>query len=81
MVISVCGIIIQVKPIKVNACVSMSCLTINILYVLLYFYFEDINECESDPCQNGAECLDEWNRYTCICTPGFTGYNCERRKF
>jgi len=44
-----------------------------------------IDECESKPCQNGATCtngkhwgdeMEKWS-YDCICTPGFTGTNCE----
>ena len=31
------------------------------------------NECSSNPCQNGATCKDEINKYTCECKPGYTG--------
>ena len=41
------------------------------------FYVVDVNECESKPCENGGTCTDAGNRYTCKCTPGFTGANCE----
>ncbi|XP_065053009.1 fibropellin-3-like [Rhopilema esculentum] len=37
----------------------------------------DINECESNPCKNGATCLNQINRYVCQCSPGYTGTNCE----
>ncbi|EDO31408.1 predicted protein, partial [Nematostella vectensis] len=37
----------------------------------------DIDECASDPCQNGATCNDGLNNYTCACISGFTGTNCE----
>lgn len=37
----------------------------------------NIDECESNPCLNGAECLDGINNYTCSCVLGFTGRNCE----
>ena len=38
----------------------------------------DINECISSPCQNGAMCLQpQLNMYKCECMPGFTGVNCE----
>lgn len=36
----------------------------------------NINECESDPCQNGGLCLDQVNGYICTCTAGFLGKTC-----
>lgn len=36
-----------------------------------------MNECHSNPCRNGATCIDGINRYTCKCVPGFTGAHCE----
>ena len=47
---------------------------------------EDMNECESDPCQNQAECTDssddinvDFGRYHCECLDGYTGENCAVR--
>ena len=34
---------------------------------------EEIIECASNPCQNGATCVDLVNGYTCNCVAGFTG--------
>ena len=36
----------------------------------------DINECSSQPCQNGATCHDGINRFTCTCVDGYTGVLC-----
>ena len=37
----------------------------------------DVNECLSNPCQAGGQCVDEQQRYTCDCPEGRTGYNCQ----
>ena len=39
--------------------------------------FTDINECQSLPCRNGANCEDGVNGYNCTCVPGFIGVLCE----
>ena len=36
-----------------------------------------INECESDPCSNGATCVDIRRGYHCVCPAGFTGLDCD----
>ncbi|XP_035390719.1 protein jagged-1a isoform X2 [Electrophorus electricus] len=38
---------------------------------------ENINDCESNPCQNGGTCIDKVNVYRCICSDGWEGQNCE----
>ena len=39
--------------------------------------FSETDECASDPCANGAECVDYINNYDCECLPGFGGENCD----
>ena len=36
-----------------------------------------MNECGSSPCENGGNCTDGVNGYTCVCVDGYTGINCE----
>ncbi len=40
----------------------------------------DVNECQSNPCENGAICNDMIDQYNCTCIPGYTGINCETGK-
>ncbi|XP_019627708.1 PREDICTED: uncharacterized protein LOC109472382 isoform X32 [Branchiostoma belcheri] len=40
----------------------------------------DINECESNPCQNGGTCTDMVNGYDCRCTQEYGGPNCDIEK-
>ena len=37
----------------------------------------ELDECQSDPCQNGATCLDRLNQFQCVCVPGYSGRLCE----
>ncbi|XP_070206984.1 scavenger receptor cysteine-rich domain-containing protein DMBT1-like isoform X2 [Littorina saxatilis] len=37
---------------------------------------EDINECASNPCQNGGTCHDRVGQFSCTCPPGFIGQLC-----
>ncbi|XP_078357256.1 uncharacterized protein LOC144642139 [Oculina patagonica] len=36
-----------------------------------------INKCASNPCQNGAKCVNIVKNYRCDCKPGYSGRNCE----
>ncbi len=36
----------------------------------------NVNECGSNPCQNGASCVDAVNSFTCSCVGGFSGLLC-----
>lgn len=38
---------------------------------------ENLDECLSNPCQNGGMCHDHANGYTCSCLPGYLGIYCE----
>lgn len=38
---------------------------------------KNIDDCLSQPCMNGALCLDDIKNYKCQCYPGYTGKNCQ----
>ena len=39
--------------------------------------FSDLNRCSSNPCQHNGLCTPQIDMYTCDCSPGYTGVNCE----
>ncbi|CAH1256428.1 NOTCH2 [Branchiostoma lanceolatum] len=41
------------------------------------FCAQDVDQCGSAPCQNGATCQDGLNSFTCQCAPGYAGTLCE----
>ena len=52
----------------------------HLLMVLVRFLFSDADECESNPCKNGATCIDDHYKYNCSCALGFEGIHCESSK-
>eukprot|EP00049_Salpingoeca_infusionum_P013243 m.247154 g.247154 ORF g.247154 m.247154 type:complete len:1247 (-) comp15390_c0_seq2:449-4189(-) len=38
---------------------------------------QDVLECASSPCQNGATCVEGTAGYTCTCASGFSGTQCD----
>ena len=42
----------------------------------LFFYTTDIDDCSVQPCQNGGNCRDEVNDFSCDCVAGYRGKNC-----
>ena len=39
------------------------------------------NPCGVKPCKNGAKCINEGERFKCVCTVGFMGVICIERKY
>ena len=47
------------------------------MMVLIIRHVVDIDECASSPCHNAGTCNDIVNGYTCLCSAGYNGDNCE----
>ena len=43
-------------------------------------FYADVNECDSDPCQNEGQCVNTLGGYHCVCPQGLLGTNCELRE-
>ena len=39
-----------------------------------------VDECCSNPCQNGGHCIDQLQSYVCECAAGFIGDHCQTGK-
>ena len=48
---------------------------------MLFSQLTDIDDCSSNPCQNGGTCIDGVNMYTCNCGVGYNGDHCDTCKF
>ncbi len=41
------------------------------------FYSTDVPECASNPCQNGGQCQEHFQGYTCQCSTQYQGRHCQ----
>ena len=52
-----------------------------LIRILLFRFISlDVDECQTNPCLNGASCPNKHGDYECTCPAGFTGKNCEQGK-
>ena len=40
-------------------------------------FFLDVNECLDNPCANAGTCVNSIGSYSCSCTGGWEGSNCQ----
>lgn len=38
----------------------------------------DVDDCQSNPCENGGTCIDKEDSFVCLCLPSYSGDRCER---
>ena len=48
------------------------------VHYVFFFLFTVANTCQSNPCQNGGTCHNKIEAYSCSCTVGYSGVNCEQ---
>ena len=51
-----------------------------LFYIIVHYHTQihsDIDECSSNPCQNGGTCNDDINGYICTCVEGYDGHTCD----
>uniref|UniRef100_A0A3P8WER1 Neurocan core protein-like n=1 Tax=Cynoglossus semilaevis TaxID=244447 RepID=A0A3P8WER1_CYNSE len=38
----------------------------------------DVDDCQSEPCENGGTCIDKIDSFLCLCLPSYGGDTCEK---
>lgn len=52
-----------------------------LLLLPLFFFFSlltDVDDCQSEPCENGGTCIDKIDSFLCLCLPSYGGDTCEK---
>jgi hypothetical protein len=47
------------------------------MYITGKLCVEEINHCDSEPCENGATCSNHRDSFICHCAAGFAGETCQ----
>lgn len=50
-------------------------------YLQFLYCTDQSNKCNSNPCMNGGNCLNDVKKFTCQCPADFGGETCSRRKY
>lgn len=48
------------------------------LSLSLSFSLADVDDCQSEPCENGGTCIDKIDSFLCLCLPSYGGDTCEK---
>lgn len=63
----------------ISHCTATSSSFITLLIAVLFLVYSGRNcehkknECSSNPCHNAGTCVNDINRFTCLCKDGYTG--------
>ena len=49
------------------------------IYLNLFMYLLDENECISSPCQQNGQCKVSGDSYECVCSENLEGKNCDSK--
>lgn len=41
-------------------------------------FLTDVDDCQSEPCENGGTCIDKIDSFLCLCLPSYGGDTCEK---
>lgn len=44
----------------------------------LLLFLADVDDCQSEPCENGGTCIDKIDSFLCLCLPSYEGDRCEK---
>lgn len=47
-------------------------------FLSLCFSPADVDDCQSEPCENGGTCVDKVDSFLCLCLPSYGGDTCEK---
>lgn len=64
-----------------NLCIYKILLSMNQLkFIIINFFFTDVNDCDNQPCKNKGVCRDLDGDYTCQCPSPYVGKQCQLSK-
>ena len=69
-----CEIILKIKCL---ISLWMKIFRLNFYTFIVVLSFIEIQECDSNPCENGGTCNDFVNEFNYTCVPGYEGTMCE----
>ena len=66
---------------KINTTSPLLIISVSYRFKYTWSFLLEIDECLSNPCLNDATCTESLAKYTCQCTPAYTGTDCNIGQF